>query len=76
MSVAIDRLTLDAGTLPEADARRLPALVADALRGWQASGDRAHVDATVEAKPDEPVEALANRIARAVMEATNRELGA
>lgn len=75
MSVAIDRLTLDVGVMAEADAHRLARLVGEALRGWSAAS-AASVTATVDAKPGEPVEHLAARIARAVMQATNRELGA
>lgn len=55
----IDRLTLEVPPMSEHDARRLPALIAQALQG--SAPTRAAV--TVEHR-DEPLERLAERIAR------------
>jgi hypothetical protein len=75
MNLHLDRLTLRAGDLSEADARRLPRLVAERLAASNAPLAATAVDQlrlSVARQPGEPLEATAQRLATEVLYALAR----
>lgn len=75
MNLHVDRLTLRAGELSEADARRLPRLVAEHLAAAEAPGAVTAIDGlhlSVALHPGESLEATAQRLATEMLYALAR----
>jgi hypothetical protein len=75
MNLHVDRLTLRAGDLSEADARRLPWLIAERLAASNMSGASTAIDhlrVNISRLPDEPLEATAQRLVIEMLDALAR----
>jgi hypothetical protein len=75
MELLVDRLTLDLAGVSEADGRRLPRLVAEYLASADVSGVPQHAGRlrlSLAADPGESLPALAERIARELLDALGR----
>ncbi|MBK8211883.1 MAG: hypothetical protein IPK78_20010 [Rhodospirillales bacterium] len=76
MNLHIDRLTLRAGDLSDADARHLPRLVAERLAAASntpgAAADIDRLRLSVILRPGEPLEATAQRLATEMLYALAR----
>jgi hypothetical protein len=75
MNLHVDRMTLRAGDLSEAAARRLPRLVAERLAASNMSGGSTAIDhlrVSVSRLPNEALEATAQRLVTEMLDALAR----